>query len=46
MQEKHGLPSRSPYIWVESRLPSSVRTVCFMIVPRRIRAAGFTSAAA
>jgi hypothetical protein len=32
-----GLPSGSPYIWVESRLPSVVRTVCFKIVPCRFR---------
>jgi hypothetical protein len=34
-----GLPSGSPLDWVESRLPSAVRTVCFKIVPCRVRAA-------
>src|ERR1017187_1057387 len=41
-----GLPSGSPYTWVESRLPSAVRTVYFKIVPCPVRAAGLSSAAA
>jgi len=41
-----GLPSGSPLDWVESRLPSAVRTVCFKIVPCRVRAAALTPLAA
>jgi len=41
-----GLPSGSPLDWVESRLSSAVRTVCFKIVPCRVRAAALTPVAA
>ena len=41
-----GLPSGSPLDWVESRLSSAVRTVCFKIVPCRVRAAALTPLAA
>jgi hypothetical protein len=34
------LPSGSPYTWVDSRLPSAVRTVYFKFFPLTLPAAG------